>query len=358
MIAASAVGSAPLSELTLPSVVPLKGETTGFAAVIAAVTPVSTAPMAHSATVTDAVPPEPVLTPFTSSKVETPLPAQVGVSSDGAHEIATPGGELLIAFAPATKVHAPQPRDQVAKPANTRLEIDGVVMLGESLPPRPETDQVVETMVSGAALLPEPQFSPTVPIADRPLPAPVSPALTTQIASAALPVATEITVQKPLSVLDRVDVSTAPPPETRGPIAPVQSTERVQPFAFERGPAFAPQIIRIARDFLVVASEQDVRFNVRPDVLGPVAVTIERTDAGSSLRLGVENQAAVQAVKHAEPMLHDARGQVSFVQVSVDLNAPDQRSRQTRGVVPQRRANDQTQEILTEHARVATGRYA
>ncbi len=160
--------------------------------------------------------------------------------------------------------------------------------------------------------------------------------------------------------IDRVEMSFTALPELRGPTATANSImDKSQPSLVERGTAFAPMLVQVARDVMALSTDGDVHFNLRPDILGPVAVTIERTDAGPNLRLGVETHAAVQAVRAAEPMLNDGRSATPFVQVSVDMNAPDQRSRNSyRPVVAPRRGDVRATDIIIERGPLAAGRYA
>ena len=123
--------------------------------------------------------------------------------------------------------------------------------------------------------------------------------------------------------------------------------------------AFFAQIATLARDVMVVSSDKDVRFNVRPETLGPVAVTIERGNDGPVLRMSVETPFAVQVVRHAEPMLSDAaaRSGAPFVQVSVDLNAPGQRERAPRAAL-MKRSRGIASQPLESIATAKTGRFA
>ena len=108
----------------------------------------------------------------------------------------------------------------------------------------------------------------------------------------------------------------------------------------DRVATFAPLIADAVRDLVHLAQDKDVRFHVRPEALGLVAVTIERDAAGPTLRLAVETQLAAQAVRQAEPMMNDARGNAPFVQVTVDLNASDQRGRHARAPINAKRQSD------------------
>ena len=126
----------------------------------------------------------------------------------------------------------------------------------------------------------------------------------------------------------------------------------------DRGAAFPLLVADAVRDVLTIAMSKDVRFNVRPDTLGPVAVTIERGDAGPSLHLRVDTPAAVQAIRQAEPMLNDARGNTPFVQVSVDLGTPEGRGRPARAAFPLKRGHDEITDNILARAAVTTGRYA
>jgi hypothetical protein len=149
-----------------------------------------------------------------------------------------------------------------------------------------------------------------------------------------------------------------PGAEQRMPFQPLPMIEKVAVAVAARTPVFAVQIADVARDVLRITGDAEMRFNVKPDTLGPIAVTIERGDAGLGLKLGVETPAAVQAVRQAEPILNDVRGNAPFVQVSVDLNSPDTRGRQARAATLIRRARQDDREIMLQHAPVTTGRYA
>jgi hypothetical protein len=146
--------------------------------------------------------------------------------------------------------------------------------------------------------------------------------------------------------------------EQRMPLQPLPMIEKVAVAVAARTPVFAVQIADVARDVLRITGDAEMRFNVKPDTLGPIAVTIERGDAGLGLKLGVETPAAVQVVRQAEPMMNDVRGNAPFVQVSVDLNSPDARGRQARAATLIRRARQDDREIMLQHAPVTTGRYA
>jgi hypothetical protein len=106
--------------------------------------------------------------------------------------------------------------------------------------------------------------------------------------------------------------------------------ERALPTLVERMIAFTPMIVDAVRDLVQFGDGRDMRFNVRPEALGPVAVTIERTEAGQHLRLGVETPAALQVVKQAEPALNDQRAGTPFINVTVDMAPSDQRGRTPR----------------------------
>ncbi len=142
---------------------------------------------------------------------------------------------------------------------------------------------------------------------------------------------------------------------------PVQRPHADKPVVFQpdRTPHYPAFVADVARDVLRVSGDADVRFNVRPEMLGPVAVTIEKSDAGPMLHLGVETQAALQAVRQAEPLLNDARSAVPFVQVTVDMNGPDSRSRPR---VPPTgsplRGRHHLSEVGDASAHRPTGRYA
>jgi hypothetical protein len=138
-----------------------------------------------------------------------------------------------------------------------------------------------------------------------------------------------------------------------------QTSDKPTPPMPDRVATFAPLIADAMRDLVTLGQNKDVRFNLRPEVLGPVAVMIEHGPGGPTLRLGVETPAAAMAVRQAEPMMNDARGNASFVQVTVDLNAPDQRARSGRApIVAKRRSDDDSRAIEPRATLAATGRYA
>jgi hypothetical protein len=146
--------------------------------------------------------------------------------------------------------------------------------------------------------------------------------------------------------------------EQRMPLQPLPVMDKGTAAVAARTPVFAVQIADVARDVLRITGDAEMRFNVKPDTLGPIAVTIERGEAGLGLKLGVETPSAIQAVRQAEPMLNDVRGNAPFVQVSVDLNSPDARGRPARAAALIRRARQDDREIMLQHAPVTTGRYA
>ena len=145
--------------------------------------------------------------------------------------------------------------------------------------------------------------------------------------------------------------------EPRMPPQPLPMIEKAVLATPERIPVFAVQIADVARDVLTLTKNDDVRFNVRPETLGPLSVTIERGDAGPSLRLGADTPAQVLAVRQAEPMLNDTRGGSPFVQVTVDLNSPESRGKPSRAAMLTRHTREQSHEIMTPPP-VTTGRYA
>jgi hypothetical protein len=123
---------------------------------------------------------------------------------------------------------------------------------------------------------------------------------------------------------------------------------------------FSAHVAALARDVVSMGTERDMRFNVRPEILGPVAVTIERREDGPTLRLSVETPMAVQAVRQAEPALNDAAARAGspFVQVSVDLQSPGQRDRPTRAAPLMKRGRDDVTIPGIEQAAVTSGRFA
>jgi hypothetical protein len=136
---------------------------------------------------------------------------------------------------------------------------------------------------------------------------------------------------RPIAELRPIQTEPAATPPADNRLPPPQTLpERALPTLVERMVAFTPTVIDAARDLAQIGDARDMKFNVRPEILGSVAVTIERTDAGQNLRLGVETPAAVQAVRQAEPALNDPRHGNPFVNVTVDMTASDQRGRTPR----------------------------
>ncbi len=178
----------------------------------------------------------------------------------------------------------------------------------------------------------------------------------------AIPVAVAIEVRKPpveRNVESREGVAFIVN-EQRAPL-PVQALiDRAVPAATpaDRAPVFAMHIAEAARDVLAATGDADVHFSVRPERLGPVFVTIERGDAGSSVRLGLDTPAQVQAVRQAETILNDARGGSPFVEVTVDLASEDARGRSARAPVPVRPAPPAPPGAPAPDAPVRTGRFA
>jgi Flagellar hook-length control protein FliK len=124
---------------------------------------------------------------------------------------------------------------------------------------------------------------------------------------------------------------------------------------------FGGPLLMLARDVVQLSGDADVHFNVRPETLGPVAVTIARGEDGARLHLGVESQTALQAVRQAEPRLTDsaARSGAPFVNVTVDLNAREQRGRSQTAVLSRR--SDRNAAAATQPIDVyatRTGRFA
>jgi hypothetical protein len=146
--------------------------------------------------------------------------------------------------------------------------------------------------------------------------------------------------------------------DNRSPALNPQSLpERALPTLVERMVAFTPTIIDAARDLAQIGDARDMKFNVRPETLGPVAVTIERTEAGQNLRLGVETPAAVHAVRQAEATLNDLRGGNPFVNVTVDMTPSDQRGRAPRAAPALRQGHPKIPDDQSTGPALA-GRYA
>lgn len=122
---------------------------------------------------------------------------------------------------------------------------------------------------------------------------------------------------------------------------------------------FSAHVAALAGDVMAVSAERDVRFNVRPEILGPVAVTIERRDDGAALRLGVENATTAQVVRQAEPVLSDAAARAGspFIQISVDVQSSGQRDRPARVTAIMKRSGDVSLPEI-EQAAVKSGRFA
>ena len=161
----------------------------------------------------------------------------------------------------------------------------------------------------------------------------------------------------------KVDSSDVTALETPQPVLPavnvadvarqtVGPTERV-----DRSPTFSAHIAVAIREVMSFARDRDLQFTLRPEMLGPIDVTIERSEAGQTLRLGVETPAAVQTVRAAEPILNDVRGGAPFVQISVDLNAPDSRGRPVRAPIVVRRLREDALSAQITHT-ASGGRYA
>ncbi len=233
------------------------------------------------------------------------------------------------------------------------LVVDPLIIVDAIMPPVTEAfDQNAATeiapVVDGSPVtqpLPKRIAAPEVSLPDVPL-----------VANAAS-VVVEFGKRTASAITERTELSVAPVGDMRPTTLIAASDKLVMPVA-DRIATFAPIIADVARDMIAIAQDKDVRFNVRPDILGPVAVTIERTDAGPTLRLGVETQAAVQAVRQAESTMNDARGSAQFVQVTVDMNAPDSRGRSPRTMPPPRTVQDDVSEQMQLLHPAATGRYA
>ncbi len=366
MIAAPVIGAAPTPELTLAAGPKADAEATAFASILKAVAPVGQGmavqiepqsshlvqPVDADLTATTAPVPEAVQpgAQITKSAIPTPI-VITDLSKTDCAEVVVQGDGLPVALkanaltaAPAKEV--PEKVASTAKQSSDDelLRLDQILSEPAELPNFPKL-QVEHRVGEVPVAVPSPEKQIALPQIAAP--------------SAEQVVAGEVSVPKYAAQIDRVEVQVSAPTEPRGaPALGMSVADKSQSTFVERGPVFAPMLMQIARDVMALSADRDVRFNVRPDILGPVAVTIERTDAGPSLRLGVESHSAVQAVRAAEPLLNDSRGAAPFVQVTVDMNAPDQRSRQSRAPVPPRRLSEQTYEILTERATVAAGRFA
>lgn len=145
------------------------------------------------------------------------------------------------------------------------------------------------------------------------------------------------------------------PDNAQTPFEPATPNNRA---SIER-PPFLPIVTQDLRQQIsILTGDRPLHFNVRPETLGPVAVSIALGEEGRSLRLGVENATALQAIRQAEPQLIDMinRGGTNFVQVTVDLSGRDQRSRAQPPVVTRR--PDGTLTTLHEPAAAPTGRFA
>ncbi len=181
-----------------------------------------------------------------------------------------------------------------------------------------------------------------------------------QVATAAIAAPTMVEANRPATrrIVDVIDPAVAAPADQRSvALAMPPTIDRSAPPLPDRMASFSPLIADAVRDLVTIAGDKDVRFNVRPESLGPVAVTIERGDAGPTLRLGVETPAAAQAVRNAEPALNDSRGNASFVQVTVDLTSPDGRGRTARAAALAQRGRGETHETIIPPPATA-GRYA
>ena len=157
--------------------------------------------------------------------------------------------------------------------------------------------------------------------------------------------------------IEQTDLSAVPTTDFRPAVRLPVPHKLALPMA-ERAATFAPVIADAVRDLAVMAQDKDLRFNVRPEALGPVAVTIERSEAGPTLRLSVETQAAAQAVRQAEPMLNDARGHLPFVQVTVDMSAPDSRNRSPKNMLRPAQSTNEGSDRLQSPQSAPVGRFA
>jgi hypothetical protein len=345
MIAAPVIGVAPKPELTPNQKPNADTETKSFASIMQTVAPAS------RPTGVDAQPQVPASKSSaeidTTALVEPPLIIFAAATDIDCERIAAKCACLQVA--PKAIVPPDIPVKEAPEEATKGTKVgsdDGPLDLDAIVSQPTESLTVKHRMVELPTAAPNPDKQALASPSAGQLPQRVA------AADALVPI---LTVQ-----IDRVEVQLSGLPEPRGLVTvAAPSDARLQPGLVDRGPAFAPMLTQIARDVLALSADRDVRFNLRPDVLGPVAVTIERTDAGTHLRLGVETQSAVQALRAAEPMLNDGRSAAPFVQVSVDMNAPDQRSRHGyRPAVALRRDDDHSPDIFDQRGPVAAGRYA
>ena len=367
MIAAPAIGNAPMPEMTLAAGPAVDATATGFASIMQAVAPVGTGaketpqqpalPELQSAAVDVPATAEPVEKRVQSLpaivKATLPAPSLVaGAGESDGPEIVVQGGGLPVALPDksrppsATSKNMPQKSDAISNASfgDELFDFDQIA-------PEPTEKLILaqQPIIHRTAELPVSASNPEKPIVAPPAIVP----------SPDRVVAAELPVPKLATQIDRVEVQ-MPVTELRGPsTVPLAVADKPLSYPVDRAVTFAPMLVQIARDVLALSADRDVRFNLRPDVLGPVAVTIERTEAGPNLRLGVETHAAVQAVRAAEPMLNDSRSAAPFVQVTVDMNAPDQRSRNGyRPVAVPRRGDGHSTDNIIERSPVVTGRYA
>lgn len=181
-------------------------------------------------------------------------------------------------------------------------------------------------------------------------------AVGTVIAAPALPDAVKPVRQSTVEITDTVNAVAV---EQRVSLTTTVLTPHKAVFAMpDRLPTFAPLIADAVRDLVTMSRDKDLRFNVRPEALGPVAVTIERSDAGFGLRLGVETPAAVQVLRQAEPMLNDVRGNAPFLQLTVDLNLAEQRGRPARTAMIPKRDHDAIVNEIEPPTAMPSGRFA
>ncbi len=272
------------------------------------------------------------------------------------------------AGAPVTMLAGIQPKCGAEAPTKVASNVSTVTPV-DAMPKAAEAEKPKKAVVDDPAIL---VADLPVAVATAPQPNDVPPPVSkpkrvdatvvTSVASKPVAAPPPTVLEARGSVVERKvdlpDPAVVVPGEMRIPAQIVPILEKPVSSIPDRVPVFAVHIADVARDVLSLTKDKDVRFNVQPETLGPVSVTIERGEAGLGLRLGVETLAAVQAVRQAEPMLNDGRSHAPFAHVSVDLNSPDTRGRSARATPLVRRTRGDDREIMLQPAPVTTGRYA
>ena len=335
-----------------------------FAAVFAAVPVAPTANAATPVSAGDLETTEPAVSPpagYSEAEAEAEAPQSIhaqpraGLATFAALELRSPLGGSQIPEKPAADPSV----EPDAPDASVQLTGDAIAeqRSGATGPPLPIQALVTQDgpPAENAAPANEPQaMIHIVSHQHRENKAPAADAAIMVIAASAV----VDPVKRPANATSQpTELLIAPQADTRPALAAPAIDKPLLPMP-ERIATFAPIIADAVRDLASIAQNKDLRFNVRPETLGAVAVTIERTDAGPALRLGVETAAAVHAVRQAEPMMNDPRGAAPFVQITIDMNAPDSRGRSPRAMPLQHAAHDHVSEQMQSQQPVSAGRYA